>query len=124
MKSIFMTLIIMATLPAFAKLTVFSTTDAIKFVLNDTKTMQKILGATLTESEISSIMASSSGDSLRKNFTVRIGTSSKGSINGGPCMTDVSLQTVTRLTGAPGGRPGMSSNRLAIFKVGPVNCAP
>lgn len=125
MKTIFISLIVVAAaLPAVAKLSIFSTTDAIKMVLNDTTAMQKILGAGLNQSEISSITASSSGDNLRKNFTIRIGTSSKRGINGSPCMTDVSVSTATRLAGAPGGGPGLSSNRLVISNVGAAICAP
>ena len=117
-------LIVAASLPAFAKMTVFNTTDAIKFVLNDAAAMQKILGATLRQSEITSIMTSSSGDSLRKNITVRIGTSSKSGINGSPCMTELSVSTATRLVGSPVGGPGLYSNRLVISNVGLTNCAP
>lgn len=125
MKTLLMTfLLVAATIPAFAKMTVFNTTDAIKLVINDATTMQKILGANLRQSEMTSVMASSSGDGLRKNFTVQIVTSSKGGVNAGPCMTDVSLSTVTRLAGSPGGGPGISSNKLVISNVAPANCAP
>ena len=125
MKAIFLTsLLVAASSPAFAKLTVFNTTDAIKFVLDADVAMEKILGATLRESEITSITASSSGDGVRKNLIVRIGTSSKSGINGSPCVTDVSVSTATRLTGAPGGRPGISSNRLVISNISAATCAP
>lgn len=125
MKTVILTLLVMATsIPAFAKLTVFNTTDAIKFVLEDQKTMQQILGKTLRESEVNSITVSWSSKGFSKYFTVRIGTSSNTPVGERPCSTDVSVETQTKMVGLPGGSTGISTSRLAISKVGPTVCAP
>ena len=125
MKQVLLTLTLFASaLQANAKITVYNTTDAIKLVLNDQATMQRLLGSSLREAEVRGISVSYSTKGFNKNFTVRVDTSAQTPVGERPCSTDISVLAVTKQVGLPNGGPGISTSQLVISKIGQTNCAP
>lgn len=113
MKKIILATLVLSSVSSFAKLTVFSSLDATKLVLNDDKVMTKIFNKTET-STLDSVKVES--DKFNE-FQVTVNTSTLDAV----CSTLASVKAQKVQAEIPGGAR-ITTNKLVVTKVAAGDC--
>ena len=120
MKKLLLSAILMTTCTSFAKLAVYSNSEALKTVLSSSEVMSKI-NEQVNYTELTSTQISSTGEGTLKKFTVRMTFTAKTPIGDRSCYLDVALESKPSSKKLPGGAV-IAVNTLEVQKISKNIC--